>query len=72
MPGRSTRDAAAVATGVITRHQQARRVRVRGRAAAAPPMLLVILADLEKAFDMIDRQDFWDRLGDLQLRPAAR
>ncbi|CAK0898989.1 unnamed protein product, partial [Prorocentrum cordatum] len=72
MPGRSTRDAVAVATEVISRHQQAHRVRVRGRAITAPPMLLVILTDLEKAFDMIDRQSIWDRLADIQLRPDAR
>ncbi|CAK0882542.1 unnamed protein product [Prorocentrum cordatum] len=72
MPGRGTRDAISVAMEVITRHQHAHRVRVRGRTTDPPPMLLVILTDLEKAFDIIARQSIWDSLESLQLRPDAR
>ncbi|CAK0843170.1 unnamed protein product, partial [Prorocentrum cordatum] len=51
MPGRGTRDAAAVAGEVIVRHQREHRAKRRGSTSAPPPMLLAVLTDIEKAFD---------------------
>eukprot|EP00959_Pyramimonas_sp_CCMP1952_P205056 4287780-Pyramimonas_sp.AAC.1 len=72
MPGRGTRDAAAVAGEVIARHQREHRAKRRGSTSAPPPMLLAVLTDIEKAFDAVVRQDVWQSLEALELRWGAR
>ncbi|CAK0838620.1 unnamed protein product [Prorocentrum cordatum] len=70
LAGRSTRDALAVVAEVI------RRFRLHGRASklgsAIPGMLVAALIDLEKAFDLIDRDEIWTALEALAQSREAR
>ncbi|CAK0834272.1 unnamed protein product, partial [Prorocentrum cordatum] len=71
LAGRSTRDAIAIVAEVI------RRYRLHGRAprlgsTTVPGMLMAVMIDLEKAFDLIDRDDIWQALEALAARREVR
>eukprot|EP00959_Pyramimonas_sp_CCMP1952_P190225 3979301-Pyramimonas_sp.AAC.1 len=67
LPKRSTRDAIVIVDEIM------RRVRVcRGRTNYPAAVLVAALVDLEKAFDLLPRDKFWDSLDKLAMSRGAR
>ncbi|CAK0843448.1 unnamed protein product [Prorocentrum cordatum] len=71
LAGRSTRDALAVVAEVVRRYRLHGRTSRLGK-TAIPGVLLAVLIDLEKAFDLVDRDEIWNALERLSLRRNVR